>query len=44
MREMRERERETFMRETFITELGEDFLIFDWWWALFDHRAAENGG
>jgi hypothetical protein len=21
-----------------------DHDFFDWWWALFDHRAAENGG
>jgi len=24
---------------------GDDaFIFFDCWWALFDHRAAENGG
>jgi len=22
----------------------ERLFFFDWWWALFDHRAAENGG
>ena len=25
----------------FVTKAGQ---FFDWWWALFDHRAAENGG